>query len=193
MLEHHYDVIDKDFGKRANLIYTDTDSFVYEIEHDDIYDWQKKNEALCFDLSDSKRLDLKSDTNKKKLGFFKDELHSQVLLEFIALNPKCYGYRYQSFDTNEIKENKKAKGVSKVVVDKTLPFSLYKRTLDTDETVRREITNIRSFNQELFTTSNMKDCLSSYYDKFKMLNKIDCVPFGFLGNSTESNINTAEI
>ena len=37
MLEFHYDVIDKQFGDKAKLIYSDTDSFVYEIEHDDIY------------------------------------------------------------------------------------------------------------------------------------------------------------
>jgi hypothetical protein len=179
MLEFHYDVIDKQFGNKAKLIYSDTDSFVYEIEDDDIYKWQKENEDEWFDLSDSKRADLKSDKNKKKLGFFKDELHSQILLEFIALNPKCYGYRYQSLETGEIKENKKAKGVSNVIVEKTLPFEVYKKTLDTDITVQREITSIRSFNQELFSTSNMKDCLSSYYDKMLMVNKIDCEPFGF--------------
>ena len=179
MLEFHYDVIDKQFGKGANLIYSDTDSFVYELEHEDIYAWQKENEDECFDLSDSKRPDLRSDTNKKKLGYFKDELHSQILTEFLALNPKCYAYRYLTLDTNIIKENKKAKGVSNVIVEKTLPFSVYKNTLDTDETVRRESTGIRSFNQELFTTSNMKDCLSSYYDKMKMINKVDCEPFGY--------------
>ena len=102
-------------------------------------------------------------------------------MEFIALSPKCYGYRYLTLDTNIIKENKKAKGVSNVIVEKTLPFSVYKHTLDTDETVRREITGIRSFNQELFTTSYMKDCLGSFYDKMKMINKIECEPFGYHG------------
>ena len=181
MLEYHYDVIDKQFGKRANLIYSDTDSFVYEIEHKDIYEWMRENEEDYFDMSDSKRPDLQSDKNKKKLGFFKDELNSQILTEFLALNPKCYAYRYLTLDTNKIKESKKAKGVSNVIVEKTLPFSVYKNTLDTDEIVRREVTGIRSFNQELFTTSNMKDCLSSYYDKMMMINKIDCVPFGYQG------------
>jgi hypothetical protein len=42
MLEFHYDVIDKQFGNKAKLLYSDTDSFVYEIEHDDIYEWQNK-------------------------------------------------------------------------------------------------------------------------------------------------------
>ena len=180
MLEFHYDVIDKQFGDKAKLIYSDTDSFVYEIEHDDIYKWQKENADEWFDLSDSMRPDLRSDKNKKKLGFFKDELHSQIMLEFIGLNPKCYGYRYQSLKQDKIIEGKKAKGVSRTIVENTLPFSVYKNTLDTDKTVRREITSIRSFNQQLFTTSTMKDCLSSYYDKMKLLNKLDCEPFGCL-------------
>ena len=179
MLEFHYDVIDKQFGKRAKLIYSDTDSFVYEIEHEDIYKWQKENEEDWFDLSDSKREDLQSDTNKKKLGFFKDELNSQILTEWISLNPKCYAYRYQAIEkNNKLIEAKKAKGVSHVIVEKTLPFKTYKNTLDTDKTVRREITNIRSLNQ--VTTSNTKDCLTSYYDKMKMIDKINCEPFGYI-------------
>ena len=40
MLELHYNVKYNQFGKKAKLIYSDTDSFVYEIEHEDIYKWQ---------------------------------------------------------------------------------------------------------------------------------------------------------
>ena len=117
MLEFHYNVIDKQFGKRAKLIYSDTDSFVYEIEHEDIYKWQKENETDWFDLSDSKREDIQSNTNKKKLGFFKDELNSQILTEWISLNPKCYAYIYQAIEkNNKVIEAKKAKGVSHVIV-----------------------------------------------------------------------------
>ena len=176
----HYNVIDKQFGNKAKLIFSDTDSFVYELEHEDIYEWQRQNATDWFDLSDSLRPDLQSDENKKKLGFFKDELNSQILTEWIALNPKCYAFKYQSIKKkNEIQEKKKAKGVSHVIVEKTLPFKVYKNTLDTDKTVRREITSIRSFNQELFSISTEKDCLTSYYDKCRMINNIECEPFGF--------------
>jgi hypothetical protein len=101
MLEFHYEDIDKQFGNKAKLIYSDTDSFVYEIEHDDICEWQKQNEHEWFDLSDSERPDLQSNNNKKKLGFFKDELNSQILTEWISLNPNCYSYRYQSLNKNK--------------------------------------------------------------------------------------------
>ena len=108
------------------------------------------------------------------------------------MNPKCYAYRYQSLAAeNKILESKKAKGVSHVIVKKTLPFKTYQNTLETDQTVRREITSIRSFNQELFSTSTPKDCLTSYYDKMKMLNNIECEPFGF--NQKELNPDRSEI
>ena len=73
-----------------------------------------------------------------------------------------------------------------MIVKKTLPFKTYKNTLETDQTVRREITSIRSFNQELFSTSTPKDCLTSYYDKMKMINNIECEPFGFNDDAERS-------
>jgi hypothetical protein len=183
MLEFHYEVRDKQFGAKAKLIYSDTDSLVYEIEHETIYEWQKENAEQWFDLSDSLRPELQSNENKKKLGYFKDELNSQILTEWLALNPKCYAFKYQSLkDDNAILEKKKAKGVSHVIVEKTLPFKVCKNTLDTDKTVRREITSIRSFNQELFSISTEKDCLTNYYDKLRMLNNIECEPCGFNNN-----------
>jgi hypothetical protein len=42
MLDFHYNVIHKEFENNYNLIYSDTDSLVYNIYHDDIYDWIKK-------------------------------------------------------------------------------------------------------------------------------------------------------
>ncbi|MFM7984888.1 MAG: hypothetical protein ACKPKO_36765, partial [Candidatus Fonsibacter sp.] len=79
--------------------------------HDDIYEWIKQNKQYL-DMSDSKRPELKDNTNKKVLGKMKDEMNSLLMTEFLALN-------YQSIDEfNEVKvKNKKTlKGVSKTVV-----------------------------------------------------------------------------
>jgi hypothetical protein len=67
MLEFNHDVICRQFGNKAKLIYSDTDSFVYEIEHHDIYDWQKQNETDWFDLSNTLRPDLQSNEHTTKL------------------------------------------------------------------------------------------------------------------------------
>jgi hypothetical protein len=42
MMDFHYNVIHKNFEERYNLIYSDTDSFMYSIQHDDIYEWIKE-------------------------------------------------------------------------------------------------------------------------------------------------------
>jgi hypothetical protein len=67
MMDFHYNTIHKNFENKYNLIYSDTDSLVYRIEHDDIYEWIKENKEH-FDLSDSIRSDLKDNTNKKVSG-----------------------------------------------------------------------------------------------------------------------------
>ena len=64
MMNFHYNVIHETFKTNYNLLYSDTDSLIYSIQHDDIYEWIKNNKQY-FDLSDSLRPDLKDNTNKK--------------------------------------------------------------------------------------------------------------------------------
>ena len=111
--------------------------------------------------------------NTNVLGKFKSEVGSAIITEFVALSPKSYSYKYCS------KEVKKAKGVSLSVLEKTMQFSDYKRVLDSNQSQTRTIYGIRSFNQQLFTTCEDKVVLTSFYDKFVMLNAIDCEPFGY--------------
>ena len=40
-------------------------------------------------------------------------------------------------------------------------------------------TTLRSFDHEIYTYTSNKVVLTSYYDKMKMINSIDCVPFGY--------------
>ena len=78
MLDFHYNVIQKAFGDKAQLIYSDTDSYVYEIESTNIYEWIKNNKEH-FDLSGSKREGMKNSENESVLGKFKDELHGEAM------------------------------------------------------------------------------------------------------------------
>jgi hypothetical protein len=79
-----------------------------------------------------------------------------------------------------LQEVKKAKGVSLSISEKTMDFADYKRVLDSNQSQTRTIYGIRSFNQQLFTTVEDKVVLTSFYDKFRMLNSIDNEPFGFI-------------
>ena len=115
------------------------------------------------------------------MGKFKDELHGMPMTEMLGLNPKSYAFRWQK-ECKNIAETKKAKGVPKATVDKDMKFESYEYVLKKGTLATREVTNIGSFNQQLFTFNTQKIVLNGFYDKMKMLNQIDCEPFGFLGN-----------
>lgn len=54
MYDFHYDFIKKKNDSKAKLLYSDTDSFIYEIETKDFYDDMKK-ELDRFDTSNFAR------------------------------------------------------------------------------------------------------------------------------------------
>ena len=172
MMNFHYNVIHKEFEGKYNLIYSDTDSFVYNIEHPDIYKWVGKNNKY-FDLSDSLNKEIQNNNNKKVLGMFKDELSSSPMKEFTALNPKVYSFE-------GMHENaKKLKGVSKVVVKKEIKHKDYNNVLATGESIKKDVVGIRSFNHQLYTIKTNKTALTSYYDKMYMPDNNTCYPFGY--------------
>ena len=115
-MKFHYEVRHNNFEGNYNLIYTDTDFFVYDIRHHDIYERISQHREH-FDLSDSKRPGLQDDTNKKTSGKFKDETNSLVIKEFIALSPKSYAYSYQTLE-ERTETSKKHKCVNKTVIKK---------------------------------------------------------------------------
>jgi hypothetical protein len=183
MMEFHYGVVEKEFKNQYELIYSDTDSMVYNFKHPDIYDWIKNNKHH-FDLSESKRPDLKDETNIKALGKFKDENNSLLITEFLALNPKVYSFKYQhELENNEVKNKKTLKGVSKTVVKKEIDHKDYVHVLETNEKIDKTVTSIRSFNHQLFTYVQNKTALTSFYDKMHMIDSNHLVPFGFVGNN----------
>ncbi len=62
-----------------------------------------------------------------------------------------------------------------------MEFKSYEEVLKKGTLATREVTNIGSFNQQLFTfVTKEKIVLNGFYDKMKMLSKIDCEPYGFL-------------
>jgi len=159
MMNFHYNVIHKEFEGKYNLIYSDTDSFVYNIDHPDIYKWIGEN---------SKHFDL---TNSKTVGLFKEEAY--LIKEFTALNPKVYSFE-------SVNENaKKLKGVSKVVVKKEITHNDYNNVLKTGESIKRDVVGFRSFNHQIYTDKTNKTALTSYYDKLYMIDENNCVPFGY--------------
>jgi hypothetical protein len=147
MYEFHYDHIKPLYGDKAKLLFTDTDSLCYEIQTDDVYEDMLKYKDK-FDFSeypeDHKCFDL---TNKKVIGKMKDEAKGQIITEFIGLRPKLYSFIIEG-DEAELKklelkpENKKAKGIKKIVITRIITHENYRKAL-TGTTKEEIIQNVK--------------------------------------------------
>ena len=88
MLNFHYNIIEANFKGKYNLLYSDTDSLAYQIEHKNLHKWMKEN-GDEFDLSNMSD-EYKVERNNNVLGKMKSEVGSKIITEFCALSPKSY-------------------------------------------------------------------------------------------------------
>ena len=127
MYRFHYDVIKAQYGDKANLLFTDTDSLCYHVKSQNFFQDMKESKDL-YDLSnypkDSPYYDA---TNKKVLGKFKDECDGKSPSEFIGLRPKMYSLQVGD------SEKKTAKGVQRAYMKNRIHHADYKRCLMSEE------------------------------------------------------------
>jgi hypothetical protein len=102
MMDFHYNTIHENFKRNYDLLYSDTDSLVYQTKSPNFLKWMKEHEEE-FDLSNLTGK-WKSTKNESVLGKMKNEVGDKIITEFVALSPKSYAYKYCE------KEVKKAKG-----------------------------------------------------------------------------------
>ena len=107
MFDFHYTYIKPKYGDKVKLLYTDTDSLMYEIETEDFYRDISGDVEARFDTSDFDKdhpsgiPDGYTDTigkNKKLIGMMKDEAAGKIITEFSALRAKLYSYRMDGED-----------------------------------------------------------------------------------------------
>ena len=88
MYDFHYNFVKKNFN--AELLFTDTDSLVYEIKSKNKYKEFFKWKDL-FDFSNySKDSIFYDETNKKVIGKMRDEYGGVIIDQFIGLKSKMY-------------------------------------------------------------------------------------------------------
>ena len=163
MYDFHYNYIKPKYGVKAKLLFTDTDSFLYEIETEDFYKDISKDVKDRFDTSDypeNHPSGIPTGINKKVLGMFKDEAAGKRIKEFVGLRAKLY-----SFIMEDGKENKRCKGVKKQVVKNSITHEDYKTCLRTGKEQLRKQNILRSYEHEVFTEEVNKIALSSIDDK----------------------------
>ena len=89
--DFHHNHIKCRYGRKAELLFTDTGSLYYNIFTEELYNDMEQNKDK-FDFSEySSDHYLHDTTNKKVLGRMKDEITSLPISEFVGLRPKMYG------------------------------------------------------------------------------------------------------
>ncbi|KAK3743282.1 hypothetical protein QZH41_005792 [Actinostola sp. cb2023] len=160
MYDFHYNYFKKKFST-AELLFTDTDSLMYEVPTEDFYKDIQEDVLERFDTSAySKEHPIGVWVNKKVIGMMKDETAAEgEITEFVGLRSKLYAFK------TEDREEKKCKGIKKSVVKKDLEFDDYKNCLFSGVKVMRKMNVIRSYKHQLFSETVHKVALSREDDK----------------------------
>ena len=150
------------------LLYSDTDSFIYEIG-EDFYEIVHKHKEI-FDLSNQPK-DSKYYCNEKKKvpGKMKDEYGGKIICELTALKSKMYSI-------HDVKNNEKSilKGYNSYISN-----NKYNDTLFNKKSLRHQKSGIRSKKYELVTYISNKKSISCFDDKHYILSDgINTLPYG---------------
>ena len=204
MYQFWYDHLKNKYNNKVELIYTDTDSFIIQVETDNIYKDMLENKNL-YDFSDypinHRNYDI---TNKKVLCKFKDELNSLIITEFIGLKPKMYSFdyidnnvkiKYDEYNNIIITENDKRivlkydqynniivnnnihKGIKKSI---SLKHDEYKRSLYKEELIYKECCNLQLDKQNIYLDKINKIALNPFESKRYWIDNINSLPYGYV-------------
>ena len=158
------------------LLFTDTDSFTFEIPTEDLYqDLQDPHLNHHFDISNYPAdHPLHSVRNRAVLGKFKDECEGFPANEFIGLRSKMY-----SIDIHGRDQKNTAAGVKRCVKNRVLKHELYREVLLDRKDVYVTQKTIQSKNHILKTVEQYRVGLSAYDDKRYILEDgIRTLPYG---------------
>ena len=168
MFDFNYNYIQKKYSyKKARLLFTDTDSLMYELITEDFYFDIKDDIKARFDTSDyppDHESGILTGVNKKVIGMFKDEVAGQQIIKFVGLRAKLYSFKVEDSSTA-----KKCKGIKKNVVKKGIDFEDYVRCLFKGEKQMRTMNIIRSENHDIYSKEVNKLALSRDDDKREVL------------------------
>ena len=154
MYDFYYNLLKPTYPEGGvHLLYTDTDSFILHFRTDDIYDDIKKT-SCHYDTSNYPAdHPAFSNTNKKVVGKFKDELGGKLLTEFVGLRSKMYSYAGEEC-------GKRAKGVKKSVLKKAIVHEDYRTCLFSSLVHTRDMPGLRSHAHRVYGETVRKVALA---------------------------------
>ena len=178
MYKYHYDYFKPKFNPK--LLMSDTDALAYHIHTDDVYKDIADDCEKYFDTSaqkDTRNGNLPLGLNKKVVGLLKDEAGDNTISEFVGLRPKLYSF--MSSKAAKETETKRAKGVKKAVINKTITFNDYVNVLTTNESEERKMMLFFNKNHTIYTIEQNKVALDANDDKRHILpNRISTLALG---------------
>ena len=177
MYKFWYDYLKLKYNDKVKLCYMGTDSFIINIETEDLYKDIVNDVERWFDTSNygknDKRL-LPIGKNKKVIGLFKDELGRKIMIEVVANRAKTYAYLLD--DDSEIK---KAKGVKRCVIKCRLMCEHYKDPLFNNKIIMRTQMRFKSDYHDMYTEEINKIMLNYTDDKrLRTFDGITTYPYG---------------
>ena len=160
MYDFYYNQLLGQYGDRCQLLYTDTDSLLLEVQTKDVFR-DMASHAELYDTSDyPPEHPLHSTANKKVLRKMKDECAGRPIAEYISLHTKMYSI-LEAGGGNI----KKAKDVKKNVVKKHIRHEQYKQTLFVKHTFRHSMDVLRSERHRIYGQHLNKVSLSPFNSK----------------------------
>ena len=162
MYEFHYKYIKKKYGDKAELLFTDTDSLMCEIETEDFYKDITPDVRVKFDTSNYPKehpSGIETGVNKKVIGLMKDEAGGKSITKFVGLRAKNYSFMLES------KEQKECKGIKKSVTRNNISFLDYETCLFSNISQLRKMNVFRSRRHNVYTEEVNKIALSANDDK----------------------------
>ena len=174
MYQFWYDVLVKEYGQRVEFVYSDTDSFIFSLETDDLAKEIKGPLAPYLDVSNfPPNHPLYNASCKGKLGKVKIETGCEYIKEFVALKPKMYSYTTTGSD----KSHNTLKGVP-ACDRENITLEHYRDCL-TNGLLHRVTTNRLQFmQQEMSMIATDKLALSPLEDKRYYIDYNTSVAYG---------------
>ncbi|MEO1764424.1 MAG: hypothetical protein AAFR83_21250 [Cyanobacteria bacterium J06629_18] len=169
----HYKFMKPNF--KTLVLYSDTDSLIYEIESEDLYENLRENKQVYpeFDFSNyNENSQLFSKHQKLETLKFKDEVGGKIIHSIVALKSKLYSI------ASDCGQKVSAKGTTKYGQQKCT-HDAFHRILAKETILRTLNYTINSEKHKLFTLKTTKISLSCFDDKrFIQFDGINTLPYG---------------
>ena len=175
MFDRHYNYFKRYYGNSLNLAYFDTDSYLYEIETDNMIE---ELGTVFKDLMDFSNFDKDNEffdkSKAKVIGYLKSEYGNQPIKEFVGLKSKLYSILYGENSTKHT-----AKGLQKAILNKFVNHNHYIDVIRKNNVFVSTMRRIQSKEHQL-QTIRLKKMIFTPMDDKKFIKKdgINTIPFG---------------